>query len=320
MHSSHAQGCASVHTPLTGAAPVGDKADSHSRVAYQTGVSPYLWVSPPHAQGCASLHLSLAGLTVMRSMRPHLWHLLVTLVLIALIGAGVAWSEYQTNWFARRLGAFLLSTNALRPESGALWQDIQAQVRTQQAIDASDPLPVPEAGLPDAVTRSRFGGSRVPESGVPSFVAIYKIPLPGVDLNTRPLGDVIASLRVYRQGLAIVKALHLPDVHFHAAVRKQIDQLYAQVGDIEAVAPDSLGMVNPDSLKAAVFSALATTVIPDLRLREQDALIEAYQNGEVAQIFLYRDLGRFRGELFREGSQVPVVFEIEAEAVFEILR
>ena len=256
----------------------------------------------------------------MRSIRPHLWHLLVTLFLIAVLGAGVAWSEYQTNWFARRLGAFLLSTNALRPESGALWQDIQAQARTQQAIDTADPLQMPRAGLPHAVIRSRFEGSRVPESGVPSYVAIYRTPLPGVDLNTRPLGDVIASLRVYRQGLAIVKALYLPDVHFHGEVRRQIDYLYAQVGDIEAVAPDSLGVLNPDSLKAAVFSELATTVIPDLRQREKDALIDAYQNGQVAQIFLYRDLGRFRGELFREGSQVPVVFEIEAGAVSEIVE
>ena len=257
-----------------------------------------------------------------RYLRP----LMVTLVLVALLGAGVAWSEYQTNWFARRLGAFLLSTNALRPASGALWNDIQAQVRTQQAIDTVDPLPVPRTGLPDAVTSSRFEGSRVPESGVPIYVAIYKIPLPGVGLNTRPLGDVIASLRVYQQGLAIVKALHLPDVHFHAEVRKQIDYLYAQVGDIEVVAPDStaradsLGVVDPDSLKVAVFSEFATTVIPDLRQREKDALIDAYENGEIAQIFLYRDLGRFRGELFREGSQVPVVFEIEASTVSEIVE
>ena len=257
-----------------------------------------------------------------RYLRP----LMVTLVLIALLGAGVAWSEYQTNWFARRLGVFLLSINALRPQSGALWQDIQAQARIQQAIDASDPLPVPRAGLPDAVTRSRFEGSRVPESGVPGYVAIYKIPLPSVDLNTRPLGDVIASLRVYRQGLAIVKALYLPDVYFHAEVRKQIDYLYAQVGDIEIVMPDStaladsLRVVDPDSLKAAVFSELATEVIPNLRLREKDALIDAYQNGQIVQIFLYRDLGRFRGELFREGSQVPVVFEIEVAAVSEIVE
>ena len=251
-----------------------------------------------------------------RYLRP----LAVTLVLVAVIGAGVAWSEYQTNWFARRLGVFLLSTNALRPESGAIWKDIQAQARTQQAIDTADPLPVPRAGLPDAVTRSRFEGSRVPESGVPGYVAIYKIPLPGVDLNTRPLGDVIASLRVYRQGLAIVKALHLPDVHFHAEVRKQIDHLYAQVGDIETVAPDTLGITNPDSLKAAVFSELATAIIPGLRQREKEALIEAYENGQIAQIFLYRDLGRFRGELFREGSQVPVAFEIEASAVSEIVE
>ena len=260
--------------------------------------------------------LRCVALRRVRYLRP----LMVTLVLIALLGAGVAWSEYQTNWFARRLGAFLLSVNALRPQSGALWQDIQAQARIQQAIDASDPLPVPRSDLPDAVTRSRFEGSRVPESGVPGYVAIYKIPLPSVDLNTRPLGDVIASLRVYRQGLAIVKALHLPDVYFHAEVRKQIDYLYAQVGDIEAVAPDSLGVVNPDSLKAAVFFELAAAVIPDLRQREKDALIDAYENGEIAQIFLYRDLGRFRGELFREGSRVPVVFEIEAGAVSEIVE
>lgn len=265
----------------------------------------------------------------------YLRSLVVTLILVALIGAGVAWSEYQTNWFARRLGVFLLSINALRPQSGALWKDIQAQARTQQAIDIADPLPMPEAGLPNAVTRSRFEGSRVPEDGVPSYVAVYKIPLPNVDLNTRPLGDVIASLRVYRQGLAIVKALHLPDVHFHAEVRKQIDYLYAQVGDIETVAPDSTawadslgvvdpdslkGVVDPDSLKSAVFSELATAVIPDLRLREKDALINAYENGQIAQIFLYRDLGRFRGELFREGSQVPVAFEIEAGAVSEAIK
>lgn len=256
----------------------------------------------------------------------YLRPLVAMLFLVMLIGAGVAWSEYQTNWFARRLGAFLLSTNALRPQSGALWRDIQAQARAQQAIDASDPLPVPRAGLPNAVTQSRFEGSRVPESGVPSFVAIYRTPLPGVDLNSQLLGDVITSLRAYRQGLAIVKALYLPDVHFHAEVRKQIDRLYAQVGDIETVMPDStaladsLRVVDPDSLKAAVFFELATEVIPGLRLREKDALIDAYQNGQIAQIFLYRDLGRFRGELFREGSRVPVVFEIETDAVSEIVE
>ena len=269
---------------------------------------------------CARFQRWLRRVRVALRRVRYLRSLMVTLVLIAVLGAGVAWSEYQTNWFARRLGAFLLSINALRPQSGALWQGIQAQARTQQAIDTADPLPVPRAGLPDAVTNSRFEGSRVPESGVPSYVAIYKIPLPGVDLNTRPLGDVIASLRVYRQGLAIVKALYLPDVHFHAEVRKQIDRLYAQVGDIEAVTPDSLRVVDPDSLKDAVFSELATAVIPDLRLREKDALIDAYENGQIAQIFLYRDLGRFRGELFREGSRVPVVFEIEAHVVSEILE
>ena len=264
----------------------------------------------------AVLRHFFAGLRRVQSLRP--W--VATLILLALLGVGIAWSEYHTNWFARRLGAFLLSTNALRPQSGALWKDIQAQARTRQAIDTTDPLPIPRAGLPSPVARNRFEGSRVPETGVPSYVAIYKTPLPDVDLNTRPIGDVIASLRAYRQGLAIVKALYLPDVHFHAQVRKQIDHLYAQVGDIETAAPDSLGVHNPDSLKATVFSELATAVIPDLRQREKDALIHAYQNGQIAQIFLYRDLGHFRGEIYREESQIPVIFEIETSAVSEILE
>ena len=165
-----------------------------------------------------------------RYLRP----LMVTLVLVALLGAGVAWSEYQTNWFARRLGAFLLSTNALRPASGALWNDIQAQVRTQQAIDTVDPLPVPRAGLPDAVIRSRFEGSRVPESGVPIYVAVYKIPLPGVESQYQTARDVM-QVCAFTNRACDVKALHLPDVQFPRGGAQTDRYLYAQVGDIEVV-------------------------------------------------------------------------------------
>ena len=235
------------------------------------------------------------------------------LILFVLFCAGVAWSEYQTYWFARQLGAYLLSTNALRPQTGAVWQRIHAQEQTQQSMDETDPLPVPQSGLPVAVARNRFECSRVPETGEPNYVAIYKTPLPGGDPNAQPLGEVIASLRAYRQGLGIVKALHLPDVHFHARVRNRFDHLYA-------TSADSLSASDPNSLKAAVFAELATDLISDLRQREQAELIDAYQNGRITQILLFRDLGHFRGELYREEGSAPIAFEIDAPAVAEIVK
>jgi len=250
--------------------------------------------------------------------------LAVISILIALIGAGVAWSEYQTNWFARRLGAFLLSTNPMRPQTGTLWNQIHAQSQTQQTIDTTDPLPTSQAGLPKPVIDNRFESTRVPETGPPSYVAIYTTPLSNIDPSTRPLSDVITSLRTYRQGLAIINALHLPDVNFHAKIRTQVENLYADFDDVQISAPDSksypdtLNLLDPDSLKAAVFSELATELIPSLKKREKNALIDDYKNGEVTQLFLHRDLGRFRGELHRQNSIVN--FEVDANTISQIMN
>jgi len=248
------------------------------------------------------------------------------LILIALLSVGAAWSDYHTNWFARRLGVLLLKSNSLRPQTGTLWKQILAQSQTQQNIDATDPLPIPQTGLPDPVVDNRFESSRVPETGPPGYVAIWKTPLLGVDPNTRPLSDVITSLRTYRQGLAIVKALHLPDVHFHGQIRKRVDDLYTQLGDIQTLAPDttiqtdSLGLLDPDSLKSAVFTELAANMIPDLRRSEKATLIDRYQNGQITQIFLHRDLGRFRGELHRDREQTPIAFEIDVNTISKIMN
>ena len=177
------------------------------------------------------------------------------------------------------------------------------------------PIPCPSRnrGYRSRLPRNRFECSRVPETGEPNYVAIYKTPLPGGDPNAQPLGEVIASLRAYRQGLGIVKALHLPDVHFHARVRNRFDHLYA-------TSADSLSASDPNSLKAAVFAELATDLISDLRQREQAELIDAYQNGRITQILLFRDLGHFRGELYREEGSAPIAFEIDAPAVAEIVK
>lgn len=246
------------------------------------------------------------------------------LLFIVLLGISAAWSDYHTNWFARHLGSLLLKSNSLRPQTGALWKEIHAQSQTQQNIDAADPLPIPQTGLPDPVINNRFESSRVPETGPPGYVEIWQTPL--VDPNTRPLGDVITSLRTYQQGLAIVKALHLPDVHFYGQIRNRVDDLYTRLGDIQTPVPDTtiqtdnLGLLDPDALKSAVFSELAANIIPDLRRREQAALIDRYQNGQITQIFLHRDLGRFRGELHRDSEQTSITFEIDVNTISKIMN
>ena len=252
--------------------------------------------------------------------------LTATLALLALAAAGIAWGEYRTNWVAQRLGALLLTTNSMRPQTGALWNQILAQSQTQQTINNADPLPTSQAGMPKPVVNNRFESTRVPETGPPSYVAIYKTPLPNSDLNTRPLGDVIASLRIYRQGLAIINALHLPNANFHAQIREQVENLYADLGDLQHLAPDTtdqldtlaIGVLDPDSLKTAVFSELATELIPNLRQREKSALINDYKKGNITQIFLHRDLGRFQGELHHENG--TIAFEINANTVSQIMN
>ena len=248
------------------------------------------------------------------------------LFLLTLLGVGAAWSDYHTNWFARRLGALLLKSNFLRPQTGTLWKQILAQSQTQQNINATDPLPIPQTGLPDPVINHRFESSRVPETGAPGYVAIWKTPLNNPNPSTRPLGDVITSLRIYRQGLAIVKALHLPDVHFHGQIRNRVNDLYSQLGDIQTIVPDtttqtdSLGILDPDSLKPAVFTELAANIIPDLRRSEQAIIIDQYQTGQITQIFLHRDLGRFRGELHRDPKPTPITFEVDINTVTKIMN
>lgn len=247
--------------------------------------------------------------------------------LLALFGAGLAYSDYRTNWMARRLGAILTDANVLRPQTGAVWQHIEAHAQTREAIDPDDlPFQDLQAGLPEAVRQARFEIERTPDFGTPGHIALWKTPMPGVDVNDRALNDITRSLRVYRQGLALVEALDLPDVRFHPQVRSQVEHLYAQLDDLGAMMPDTLMGVDgdtltilaPDAIKAAVFAEIAADIIPGLKAREKAALVRDYKAGRITQIFLHRDLGFYRGELFR-GSDI-LSFEINAETVVRILH
>lgn len=246
--------------------------------------------------------------------------------LLALFGAGLAYSDYRTNWMARRLGTMLTDVNALRPQTGAVWQHIQAHAQTRETIDPDD-LPVHDmqTGLPEAVRQNRFEIERTPDFGTPGYIALWTTPT-RQDVNDRALEDIAASLRVYRQGLAIVETLDLPDVRFHPQVHAHVDHLYAQLGDLSAIMPDTLlGIAGdtlmtlaPDSVKATVFAEIAADIIPGLKTREKTALVRDYKAGRITQIYLHRDLGYYRGELHR-GHDI-IGFDIGTEAISRLLN
>lgn len=255
---------------------------------------------------------------------------LAALGVLACIGIGAAWQDYQTNWFSRRLGRFLDNTNRLRPQEGTIWQQIQAQTRTRETIDPNDvPLNDIQSGLPDPVNRNRFQLNRIPDTGMPGYVGLWKTPLPNINVSDRNLNDIATSLRIYKQGLALIETLELLDIQFHPQVQAQVEQLYAQMGDINTLATpdtlldsegDTLIVIAPDSTKAVVFEELAANIIPDLKQKEKAALVRDYKNNRIAQLVLHRGLGHYEGELYRENNTTPLPFEIETNAVLRILN
>ncbi|MGA1196949.1 MAG: hypothetical protein ACO36I_10670 [Candidatus Latescibacterota bacterium] len=239
--------------------------------------------------------------------------------------------DYQTNFISIRLGKLLMASNPLRPQVGNIWQRIEAQARTQETIDKNETLSLNDIqkGLPDPIRQNRFESEQIPDTGIPGYVSIWKTPLPNTNINDRSLNDIITSRRIYQRGLAVIEALTLPDVHFHSQVRARLEQLYAQFDDLNAVATDTLIIANgdtldalaPEDLKAAVFDELATEMIPTLKEKERKAFLKNYQEGHTIQLFLYRDLGRYRGELYHDHApETPIPFAISTAAVANIFQ
>ena len=252
-------------------------------------------------------------------------------VLTVSLMVALAAFDYKTNFFATRLGNLLVSTNRFRPEVGPVWQRIQAHARSRAIIKENETLSFTDIqkGLPDPIRQNRFESEIIPETGEPGYVAIWKTPTPNININDRLLNDIITSRRTFQRGLEIMNALALPDIHFHSRVRERVDHLYEQFQDLDAGASDALAIVEgdtlealtPDSLKAAVFNELAAVMIPALRETEKSTLIRDYQDGRVLQLFLYRELGRYRGEIYRDiAPETSIPFTIATVTVAQILE
>ena len=56
-------------------------------------------------------------------------------ILVALLIAGVLLSELRFDWIERNVGAYLVTTNSERPESGAIWDVGHRNLTAQRTLE-----------------------------------------------------------------------------------------------------------------------------------------------------------------------------------------
>jgi hypothetical protein len=251
-------------------------------------------------------------------------------LLLALV-VGLSLLDNRTHVLSIQMGKLLAATNPLRPRVGSLWQRIEAQVRSRETITEKEVLNLDDlkSGLPTPIRENRFECEIIPDQGIPGYISIWKTPLPNTPIETRPLSDLIRSRRIYDRGLSVVEALTLPEALFHNQVSNQVDLLYKQfeevgttgIDTLMTIEGDTLEALAPDSLRASLFTAIAAEMVPLLRNNRRTALIQTYREGGVIQILLYRDLGCYRGEIYRDAAHdMPLPFAIslaDAARIFQ---
>ncbi len=237
-------------------------------------------------------------------------------VLLMVLGGTAATFEYRTNWIAKWVGNVLADTNTYRRAAGGVWAQLRARAEVQGTFEGEAAVFLPEGGegLPEAVSGGRFEMERVPETGMPGFVAVWRTPV-GSEAQ-RDVPELVESLRIFRAGLALLEAAAFPDVRYRGRVRQEVAALYRQVGGADEVTE-----VYADSVKAAVAAELAREITDRLRREEQAVMRKGYRAGRVGQVLLQRGLGRYEGEISYHDPEIPgVSFEVAPEQIARIFK
>lgn len=238
------------------------------------------------------------------------------LLLISLFAVFAACLEYRNDWIAGWVGIALDRTNARRARTGAIWKRLDARAVVKDTLRTME-APAVREGLPDAVAGARFDLERVPETGRPSLIAVWRTELStGASRDTR---ELIRSVSAYNQGLSLLKSASLPGARYQTLVQQRVDALYRHAGGTEWRArADSLEIA--DSIRADVRERLAGDIVEHLRSDERNRLIEEYRSGRVSQIIVQSGLGSYHGELaYVDAERTSVIFELHPGAIEELL-
>jgi hypothetical protein len=215
--------------------------------------------------------------------------------------------EYRNNWIAGWVGEALDRNNERRARTGAIWKRLDARAAARDSFGTVE-APV-AGGLPKAVADARFDMDRVPETGLPSFVAVWRTEL---SVNaSRETRELIGSASAFNLGLSLLRKAGLPDVRYRARIRRRVDALYRHAGETEWRA-EADSMAIADSIRADVRERLAGDFVEQFRSEERQRLMEEYKSGLVSQILIQSGLGIYHGELvYVDPERASVRFEVE---------
>ncbi|MCE2438655.1 MAG: hypothetical protein J4F39_04420 [Candidatus Latescibacteria bacterium] len=218
-----------------------------------------------------------------------------------------AYLEYRTNCIAEWVGEALDRNNARRATSGAFWKrlDTWAQVR-----DSLQTVETPVVGvLPDALADARFDADRVPESGMPTLITVWRSQRSRD--NGRETRELLKSVEAFNLGLSLLKLAVFPDVRFRDRIRSRVDALYRHAGDTERRG-EADTVVVADSVRADVRERLERVFVEQFRSDERNRLMKEFRSGRVSQILIQSGLGTYHGELvYVDPERAPVRFDVE---------
>ena len=236
---------------------------------------------------------------------------------ISLLAVLAVCLEYRNDWIAGWVGIALDRTNARRARTGAIWKRLDARAVVEDTLRTMEAPAVREGLLPDAVAGARFDLERVPETGMPSLIAVWRTELTrGASREAR---ELIGSFGAFNQGLSLLKLASLPEARYQNLVQQRVDALYRHAGGTGwRERADSLEI--EDAIRGEVRERLAGEIVEQLRSEERNRLIEDYRSGRVSQILVQSGLGSYHGELvYVDPERNSVLFELHSGVVAELL-
>ena len=240
-------------------------------------------------------------------MKPYARNILiacVALVTCAITIVIIGYLEYRTNVVAQALGSYLVDINVSRASTGRLWDQISSEQVARTAIpDSTIRLDTPPSDLPPLVRRNSLSLERIPETGIPGFLAIQVDPVPDRNdiVETHRL---IYGSRLARLGRDILERAEFDATAFLNEANSRATEMAAGLESEESsteldttVATDST-LVSHDAIRASVTETFVGVILEEHAARlKQEALADWYA-GHIHQLFLNRALGDHIGELY----------------------
>ncbi len=275
-------------------------------------------------------------------LRPALY-VAGTLAAIACLAAAAGYLEYRTNVVAKVLGDYLAGTNRSRASTGRLWELIASENEARRALPDSistvDEIP---SDLPANVRYNRLSLERIPEVGMPGYLAILAHAVPPAERDIVDTRRLVDGSRHHRLGRSVLDHAKFDATAFTQEARRQATEMARKLdaSDLQTAlksdiritgatieredslrTPEaSLRTLSLDSISTSVIETFVSVILEDRLDRLKTRILKEWDDGQIEQLFLNHGLGAFEGELYYSDQTRPrITFRVSSENVAAIL-